>query len=159
MSKSSLLFRILVPVCASIVLIAQTAMAGTFAVDLDDQGVALKGYDPVAYFADGKPATGSADHTASVEGATYHFMSADNRDQFLADPGKFTPAYGGFCALGVTRSMKIKGDPEAWKIVDDELYINSSPDALARWSEDIPGNIDKADEAWPEIKDMDPAEL
>jgi YHS domain-containing protein len=142
-----------------LLLITQTAVAGTFAVDLDENGVALKGYDPVAYFADGTPAMGNAAYAASVDEATYHFVSAEYRDRFLADPTTFVPAYGGYCALGVTLSMKISGDPEAWKIVDKKLYINSSPKSLVIWSEDIPGNIEKADEAWPAIKDKDPASL
>ena len=159
MRKLSLLLRVFALLCASVPLITQTTAAGGFAVDVDENGTALKGHDPVAYFADGKPTMGSADYTASVDGATYHFASAENRGQFIADPEKYTPAYGGYCALGVTRSMKITGDPDAWKIVNDKLYINSSPKSLVMWSEDIPGNIKKANEAWPAIKDKNPAHL
>ncbi len=157
MPMSSTSLRLLVLV--SLLLGAQVAAAATFAVNLDESGVALRGHDPVAYFDDGGPALGSAEYSASIDGATYHFRSAENRDRFLAAPGKFAPIYGGYCALGVTRSMKIDGDPQAWKIVDDRLYINSSPRALAAWSEDIPGNIEKGDEAWPAIEDVDPATL
>ena len=159
MLKLSLLPRIVVLLCASSLLTTQTALAGGFAIDVDENGIALRGHDPVAYFAEGRPTMGSGDYTAKAGGATYHFASAANREQFLADPAKYAPAYGGFCALGITRSMKVPGDPEAWKIVDGRLYINSSPQALAIWTEDIPGNISKADEAWPAIKDTDPAEL
>ena len=143
----------------SVLLITQTALGGTFAVDVDESGVALKGHDPVAYFTEGRPAMGNAAYAASADEATYHFVSAESRDRFLADPTAFIPEYGGYCALGVTRSMKVTGDPEAWKIVDKRLYINSSPKSLVIWSEDIPGNIEKADEVWPLIKDKDPASL
>ena len=159
MPSLSLILRLLALLCISVPLITQPVLASNFAVDMDKNGTALKGHDPVAYFTDGKPTMGSTDYTASADGATYYFASAGNRDQFLADPIKYTPEYGGYCALGVTRSMKITGDPKAWKIVADKLYINSSPNALVRWSEDIPGNIKKADEAWPAIKDKDPASL
>jgi YHS domain-containing protein len=159
MPKLSLLLRIFALLCASVLLTTQTAVAGGFAVDVDENGVAVKGHDPVAYFADARPTMGSADYIADADGATYYFASSDNRDQFLADPAKYTPAYGGFCALGITRSMKVTGDPNAWKIADGRLYINSSHQAQDTWSEDIPGNIVKADEAWPAIKDTDPADL
>ena len=157
MPKLSL--HVLLLLCASVLLTMQVAVAGNFAVNLDDNGVALKGHDPVTYFTDGKPTMGSAEYTASADGATYHFASADNRDKFLADPGKYTPIYGGYCSLGITMTMKIDGDPQAWNIVDDKLYINSSPKARTTWSEDIPGNIVKADGIWPTIEDKDPAEL
>ena len=159
MRRLSLLFGVVVLLCTSALLPMEAAVAGGFAVDVDGNGIAVGGHDPVAYFSDGTPTMGSADHTANTDGATYHFVSAANRDQFLADPEKYLPAYGGFCALGVTRSMKVRGDPEAWKIVDGRLYIHSSPRAQAIWSEDIPGNIVKADEVWPEIKDKNPADL
>ena len=142
---------------AGLLLGTQTAAARGFAVDLDANGIALKGHDPVAYFANGEPTRGRATHSTSVDGATYRFASAKNRSRFISDPARYTPAYGGFCALGVSRSKKVTGDPKAWKIVDGRLYINSSPKTLATWSEDIPGNIDKGDAVWPAIKDKDPA--
>ena len=159
MPSSSFLLQIFAILYASVLLAMQTAMASGFAVDVDENGIALKGHDPVAYFTDAKPTMGSADYTASAEGATYHFASTDHRDQFLADPARYTPAYGGFCAFGVTRGMKITGDPNAWKIVDGNLYINSGPKAFELWSKDIPGNIKKANEVWPTIKDKNPADL
>ncbi len=159
MLKLSLLLRMFALLCLGVLLTTQAAVGGGFAVDVDEQGIALKGHDPVAYFAVGRPTMGSADYTANVDGTTYRFASAENRDQFIANPAKYVAVYGGFCALGVTRSMKITGDPVAWKIVKDRLYINSSPKSLVIWSEDIPGNIKMANEAWPAIKDKDPAHL
>lgn len=157
MPNLSFLLRFLMFLYACI--IAQAAAASGFAVDVDGNGIALKGHDPVAYFTDGKSVMGSARYMASADGATYYFASTDHHDQFLADPAKYTPAYGGFCALGVTQSMKITGDPKAWRIVDGKLYINSSPKALDIWSKDIQGNIKKANETWPAIKDKNPADL
>jgi len=159
MQNLSFVLRMFALLCAGVLLITQAAAGGGFAVDVDEKGIALKGHDPVAYFAVGKSIMGSADYTANIDGTSYHFASAGNRDQFIANPAKYTAAYGGFCALGVTRSMKIKGDPAAWKIVDGRLYINSSPKALGIWSEDIPANIHMANQAWPAIKEKDPADL
>ena len=159
MNKLFRLIPISVLLGAGLLLGAQSVAARGFAVDLDGNGIALKGHDPVAYFAGGKPARGQATYSASVDGATYRFVSAENRSRFISDPERYTPAYGGFCALGVSRNKKVNGDPSAWEIVGDRLYINSSPKSLAIWSEDIPGNIEKADAVWPVIKDKDPALL
>lgn len=158
MPNSSLPLRVVALLYAGIMM-TQSAVASGFAVDVDKSGIALKGHDPVAYFTVGKPSMGNASFKAGADGATYHFVSNGHRDLFLADPAKYLPAYGGYCAFGVTRGVKITGDPKAWKIVADKLYINSSPDALALWSKDIPGNIKKADEIWPRIKDKNPADL
>ena len=137
---------------------SQLAVAGV-QIDADANGVAIQGHDPVAYFTEGKPVAGKTDYTAEYNGASYHFASAENRDLFVSDPGRYAPQYGGFCAFGTTFKMKVPGDPNAFKVVDDKLYINSSPDILSRWSQDIPGNIDKANSAWPEIADKSPEDL
>ena len=155
----SLLPRLFALGFVCVLLMTEAVAAGGFAIDLDDKGVALKGHDPVAYFADGGPTKGNSRYSASAGGAVYYFASAEHRDRFIVDPAKYTAAYGGFCALGVTRSKKVTGDPVVWKVVDGKLYINSSPESLVIWSEDITGNIKTADQAWPAIKDKDPADL
>jgi YHS domain-containing protein len=137
---------------------AQFALAGVEA-DTDENGVALQGHDPVAYHTAGEPTMGSDEFTAEHNGATYKFANAENRDMFVADPEKYAPAYGGFCAFGTTFSKKVPGDPQAFKIVDGKLYINSSPDIQTKWEGDVSGNIDKANGIWEEIKDKDPSSL
>lgn len=102
---------------------------------------------------------GSAEFTAEHDGAIYHFASAANRDTFLADPAKYAPAYGGFCAMGAALNKKLDGDPAIWKIVDSGLYLNVHLDAAKRWREDVAGNISKAEENWPKIKDKTPDSL
>lgn len=138
--------------------LAQLAFADA-QVDTDDNGIALQGHDAVAYQAEEKAVMGSDEFTAEHNGATYKFASAENRDMFTADPEKYAPAYGGFCAFGTTFSKKVPGDPQAFKVVDGKLYINSSPDILMKWEGDIPGNVEKADGIWGDIKDKDPSEL
>lgn len=128
-------------------------------VNLDNGGVTLSGYDPVAYFTAGAPTEGDAAFTANYGGATYHFASADNRDTFVADPVAYAPAYGGFCALAMSYGKKVDIDPFAWRIVDDQLYVQANVRAADVWDRDIPGNIEKADVNWPEIKDKAPADL
>ncbi len=121
-------------------------------LNLDANGVILKGYDPVAYFADGKPTKGSPDFTATHDGATYWFASAAHRDAFAKEPEKYVPAFGGYCAMGVVFNKKIDVDPTVWRVVDGKLYVNVNPKAAKRWAEDVPGNISKGKANWTEIK-------
>jgi YHS domain-containing protein len=79
--------------------------------------VALKGYDPVAFFVAGKPIKGDAQFKATHSGATWFFSSADNRDSFLAEPTKYAPQYGGYCAWAVSEGYTAPADPTVWKIV------------------------------------------
>jgi len=120
-------------------------------VDTNWRGLAIAGYDPVAYFTDGKPVEGSSDFTTKWQGATWRFASAAHRDQFVADPARYAPQYGGYCAWAVSQNKTASIDPEAWKIVDGKLYLNYSKDVQAKWEKDVPGNIVKADANWPKL--------
>lgn len=131
----------------------------TKAINVDAAGVAIHGYDPVAYFTVGKPTPGNAQFTAKHDGATYRFATAANRDAFLKEPAKYAPAFGGFCAMGAVLEKKLDGDPKLWRIVDGKLYLNVGEPAQKRWLEDVPGNIKKAETNWPRIKDKAPKDL
>ena len=87
------------------------------------------GYDVVAYHTAGKPTKGSADHSATYQGATWHFSSAENLALFEADPAKYAPAYGGWCSAGASKGKKVPTKPDLWAVVDGQLYLNSSPKA------------------------------
>lgn len=115
-------------------------------------GVAIDGYDPVAYFTVGKPVKGTSAFNATYNGATYRFSSAENRDMFQADPAKYAPQYGGFCAWGVTKGGLYDIDPEAFAVVDGKLYLNYDKEVQKTWSADIPGFIRAADAKWPELR-------
>lgn len=115
------------------------------------RGLAIAGYDPVAYFSDGKPVAGSSDFTTEWQGATWRFASAAHRDQFVAEPARYAPQYGGYCAWAVSQGYTAGIDPEAWKIVDGKLYLNYSKDVQKQWEQDVPGNIVKADASWPKL--------
>ncbi len=113
---------------------------------------AIHGYDPVAYFAEGRPVEGSGEYEHEWMGADWRFASAENRDRFAADPERYAPQYGGYCAYAVAQGTTADIDPEAWKIVDDKLYLNLSKEVQGLWQQDIPGYIEKADANWPEIR-------
>jgi YHS domain-containing protein len=112
---------------------------------------AVSGYDPVAYFSQGKPVKGSKQFTTQYQGVTWLFSSAANRDQFVKNPAAFAPQYGGYCAWAVSKGYTAPSDPEAWKIVDGKLYLNYDKDVQSKWMTDIPGNIAKADKNWPVV--------
>lgn len=122
-------------------------------------GAAVHGYDVVAYFTDGAPTQGSADYTADYDGATYRFASAANRDAFAADPAKYAPQYGGYCAFGTAMGRKFDGDPYAWSIVDGKLYLNLNQNVQAQWKKDIPGFVRGAENNWPIIQSVADATL
>lgn len=129
------------------------------ALNLDVKGLALQGYDPVSYFSSGGPARGNSSFPEKHEGATYWFASAANRDAFKANPEKYAPAYGGFCAMGVALEKKLDVNPLLWRVVDGKLYLNVHKEAQARWLEDFKGNIAQADKVWLRIKDKAPKTL
>ncbi len=115
------------------------------------KGVAVGGYDPVAYFSEGKPVPGLTSLTLEHNGATWRFASEANREAFKADPAKYAPQYGGYCAWAVSQGYTAKGDPEAWSIVGGKLYLNYDKQVRAGWEKDAAGNIRKGDANWPKV--------
>lgn len=129
-----------------------TALPAIAAETFVKDGYAIGGTDPVAYQTEGKPVAGSDDFTAEYAGATWKFASAENRDTFLADPERYAPAYGGYCATGMSFGQKIPIDPNYWKIVGGRLYLNNSSAAQRVFLEDEPGTISRADGHWAKIE-------
>lgn len=113
--------------------------------------LAVSGYDPVAYFTDGRPVKGDRSYMLEWKEATWRFASSANRDAFQADPEKYAPQYGGYCAWAVAQGYTASTDPEAWNIVDGKLYLNYSKNVQNQWQQDIPGNIVKGDANWPRV--------
>lgn len=113
--------------------------------------LAVRGYDTVAYFTEGKPVKGKASFEYVWKGATWRFASAKNRNQFQKNPDVFAPQYGGYCAKALSEGNLASSVPDAWKIVGDKLYLNYSQEVQKQWSQDISGNIKSADSKWPKI--------
>lgn len=134
-----------------LVILTLSAAASAGSVNQSVGGIALQGYDPVAYFTENKAVKGSDQFHTQYQGATYRFESAANRDAFAANPAKYAPQYGGYCAYGVASGHKAAIDPEAFTVVNDKLYLNYNKVVRFLWKRDVPGNITKADQNWPEV--------
>ena len=108
-------------------------------------GIAIRGYDTVAYFTQSKPVKGSDQFTTEWQGATWKFSSQEHLDLFNADQEAYAPQYGGYCAYGIAVDSLVKIEPDLWSIIDGKLYLNYNDKFNNRWKKDIPGYIAKAD--------------
>ncbi|MEO6038935.1 MAG: YHS domain-containing (seleno)protein [Saprospiraceae bacterium] len=109
---------------------------------------AIRGYDPVAYFTDGRPVRGVAGITFDWNDATWHFASVAHRDSFQLNPEKYAPRYGGYCAYGWSKGYPAPINPAAWTIVDGKLYLNYSADVQVTWNKKQGSHIQAADRNW-----------
>jgi len=113
---------------------------------------AIDGYDAVAYFTEGMPVKGEVQFTYLWRGASWYFSSAANLEKFRAEPGKYAPQYGGYCAYGTAEGHKAPTQPDAWTIVAGKLYLNYNRDVKDIWSKDRSNFIKKADANWDDVK-------
>jgi YHS domain-containing protein len=129
------------------------ACGATFATVKNKSGeaVMLLGYDPVAYFTQGKPVKGSAQHQVKLPERTYYFASAEHKSLFEGNAAKYEPQYGGFCASGAAFAVKLGSDPSAWQILDGRLFIFGDVLGYEAWKLDPAWNVTHADRLWPKI--------
>lgn len=114
-------------------------------------GIAVRGYDTVAYFTQGKPVKGREDIATSWMGATWYFSSTEHRDLFIEAPEQYAPQYGGYCAYGVAVDSLVKIEVDRWDIVDGKLYLNYDKKFQENWHADIPGFIQTADDKFEKL--------
>lgn len=131
-------------------LVLMILTGAAFAADnnLSFQGVAIQGYDPVAYFTDNMAVPGNASIATSHDGAIYQFASEDHKAAFEADPAMYAPQYGGYCAYAAAQGAKAPIEPEQFTVFDGKLYLNFNADVRQRWNQDRAGYIGKADAYW-----------
>lgn len=115
------------------------------------EGVGAAGYDVVAYMKDNAAKAGNPAISTDWKGAKWHFTSADNLASFKADPEKYAPQYGGYCAYALAKGALAKGDPEAWTVSGGKLYLNLSKQIRQTWAVDIPGYVASANANWPKV--------
>jgi hypothetical protein len=112
-------------------------------------GVALGGYDPVSYFEAGEPLQGQNDFRYRWRDAEWHFTSAENRDRFAADPGRYAPQFGGFCAFAVSKGFTADSTPAAWHIEDGGLYVFADGKVRDEWVAMIgEGSLERSRTNW-----------
>ncbi|MCZ8502275.1 YHS domain-containing (seleno)protein [Vibrio lentus] len=134
-------------------------MAADLDMSVDKNDLAIKGYDPVAYFANQGPVKGTSEFTATYKNAIYNFASSENRDEFRANPAAYAPQYGGYCAFGVAMGKKFVTDPLAWKVEDGKLYLNLDKSVQKRWLENTQEFIQDANSNWTTIKTVEAYKL
>jgi YHS domain-containing protein len=142
--------------CVALTLIAFAPLSDAQEAEVVNTGyfgdIAIRGYDPVAYFTENKAVQGSAEFSHKWLGATWHFATAQNRELFVREPLKYAPQYGGHCADGVSLgTITTNIDPKAWRIIDGKLYLNYDPGA-ADGFEKNPTKVVDSQKYWPEVK-------
>lgn len=118
-----------------------------------DASGAIHGYDPVAYFKEGKPVKGRPDLTHDWNGATWHFATNEDLDAFKKDPAAYAPQYGGYCAYGTSEGHKAPTEPDAFTIHEGKLFLNYNKEVQVLWNKDRQGHIRRADSNWVRLKD------
>ncbi|MBO9491464.1 YHS domain protein [Endozoicomonas sp. G2_1] len=140
---------------AAMLAFTATANAGEY----QNSTPAVQGYDVVSYHTGKRPIKGNGNFVATHKGATYIFANKANQEKFSANPEKYVPAYGGYCAFGVSVGKKFIGDPEVFRLVDGKVYLNLDAGIQDMWLKDVPGKINQADKNWKKIKNKSPASL
>lgn len=142
----------------TLAVMAFSAPAGSEAIAADSletklQGVAIQGYDPVAYFTEGRAVRGKSNYFFTWNDARWLFANAEHRDRFAADPERYAPKFRGYCAYGMSMGKQVAADPQEWTIVDGRLYLNYNRKTRDIWREDQTALIKKAEKNWTERTD------
>lgn len=131
----------------------------TYFNNVDEKGIILDQYDAVAFFTDNKPVKGSADFQYTYEDAIYYFASQQHLDLFKANPEKYKPQFGGWCAYAVSLGRIAPIDVNTFSIVNDRLVIQHNERAVKGWNKDVNGNLEKADKYWPKVSSKHGAQI
>jgi YHS domain-containing protein len=118
-------------------------------LNVDKSGLALKGYDPVAYFTENRPVMGNSQFVSTFNGARYQFASAANKSAFDANPSKYEPQFGGYCAYAASEGHTAKIEPDAFEVLNGRLLLQYDRDVREKFNQDPQGRLKKADANWP----------
>jgi len=135
----------------SAVVLSLPVLAQDMPVYFASDGAAMAGYDPVSYFEGDAPVRGHPDISVMWKGAEWHFASQENRERFERDPRAFAPQFGGYCSYAMAYGILKSTDPQAWQVVDGQLYLINSPEIERVWDQDQGAYIHMAEENWPAI--------
>jgi YHS domain-containing protein len=134
---------------ALMLLSLSTIAAAKDLLNLDGNGVAIQGYDPIAFFTDSRPVKGNPQFQSEYRGAKYYFVSAEHKAIFDKEPAKYEPQFGGYCAYGASKGSRAPIKIEAWQIVNGRLLMQYNLDIKGKFNQDQSGNLRKADQNWP----------
>jgi len=141
----------------TVTLLAATRFAAAAeAINIDQNGLALQGYDPVAYFTDNKPVKGDPKFTATYKGGTYQFVSVAHQETFARNPAKYAPQFGGFCGYAASINKLAPIQVGYFQVLHGRLVMQHNEKAWKLWHEDVEGNLKKADANWPELSQQKP---
>lgn len=146
LSRRSLLPALFAVICSSLVGAAEKPSP------VPGKRVALRGYDPVSYFVNGRPEKGASEFWFAFDDAIYIFKNAEHRAAFISDPERYAPQYDGFCAMTVSNGVKAEADPDAWLVVDGKLFVFRSKAGVAAFTKDSQASTSRADSHWRSIK-------
>lgn len=136
-----------VGICA----VACSKTEGVAKVNTSSDGLAVRGYDAVAYFTLQNAVEGNPQFTYAWNGAKWIFSSAENLEKFRANPAAYAPQFGGYCAYAVSHGHTADGDPQAWKVVDGKLYLNYSPEVKQMWEKEQDKFIKDGETNWAQF--------
>jgi YHS domain-containing protein len=137
---------------ASVLLASTQVLASAPEISTEQMaGIGAGGYDPVSYLDPAGPKMGDAKNSLDWKGASWHFANAANLATFKANPEKYAPQYGGYCAYAVSKGATAPGDPKVFTIVEGKVYFNFSKEVKMEWKKDVPGNISLANGNWPKV--------
>ena len=122
-------------------------------VNVDKNGLGIKGYDPVAYFSENRPVMGNAQFVSNYDGVRYQFASAENKSKFDANPAMYEPQFGGFCAYAASEGHTAKIEPDAFMILNGRLLLQYDRDVRDQFNKDPQNRLKKADANWPGLVD------
>jgi len=141
--------KTIVKSAAALALFTASALAGDLVNVSGASKAAVSGFDTVAFFTDSKPINGSPFISAEHKGATYFFVTEEHEKLFTANPEKYIPQFGGYCAFGVGIDKLFPVDISTWQVRSGKLYLNLNPDILKKFNEDLEGNVANANRNWP----------
>lgn len=141
--------RMILAVLAALAVGTAAAGAGERAHPEDD--IAIGGYDPVAYFTEGRPVRGSAEHAHEWQDRTWHFSTSEHLEAFAGEPRRYAPRYGGFCAGAMALGWRAPVDPEAFAIIDGRLYLAFHRDGIEDFEENAERDVPRADANWERL--------
>jgi YHS domain-containing protein len=149
---SLVLFGISALALSSVIVRGQSSAQTKTLVNVDAQGVGAHGYDPVAFFTEGKAVRGAPQWQSAYGGATYYFQSSADRGLFDKEPAKYAPQYGGYCAMALTMGKLEDVDPNYFLVHEGKLLLQRNEKAHMMFSKDPEGNHRKADQNWAELQ-------